>query len=80
LPPPAVPDVSKEMVSLGEQLITGGDAKRGIPAWNPVEQLRNVQYRGWHSHRTPLHRLAMARVTEETLQWLAPNLHVSLAG
>ena len=32
LPPPAVPDVSKEMVSLGEQLIAGGDAKRGIPA------------------------------------------------
>lgn len=31
-PPPAVPDVSNDMLALGERLITQGDYKRGIPA------------------------------------------------
>ena len=31
-PPPAVPDVSKEMLARGESLVTQGDPQRGVPA------------------------------------------------
>src|SRR5271154_2910155 len=32
LPPPAVPDVSKELLAHGESMVTKGDADRGVPA------------------------------------------------
>jgi cytochrome c553 len=32
LPPPAVPDVSQELLAHGESMVTKGDADRGVPA------------------------------------------------